>query len=252
MALCAVAIAHAAEQLPHEATFRNLSVSVPPLAQAPKLDGTVDPAEWAGAGMMPRLVFYDGEDRVTDEAGKFYLGYTEDALWLAWQIQRPKHAIAPQANITQPDRTFATMDDALELILNCRPDSKDRAVGRDFYLIWNVRGTKYDRREALGAVTPEMKWTGDWKAVSRTVPEFGWEGEARFPLAMLEGVEKPGAGVRWRFQLVENRATPANYVATAGYQLRWTEARVYPTLLFAVHDGVFVRVLDSGAMATAG
>src|SRR5436190_23950221 len=78
-----------AVEMPHEKTYRNLSVSVPRLAKAPTLDGTVDPAEWAGAAMMPRMVTFESDDHLTDEVGKFYIGYTDDALWLAWQIQRP-------------------------------------------------------------------------------------------------------------------------------------------------------------------
>jgi len=246
-------LAGAATPLPHEQPFRNLAVSVPPLAAAPTLDGTVDPAEWVSAGMMPRLIEYDREDRLMDDTTKFYIGYTKDALWLAWQIQRPKDAVAPKATITQPDRSFYRTDDAIEFMLNCRPHSKDRKNGRDFYMVWNALGTKYDRREAFDKeVTDFLRWNGDWQAVSRTVPEFGWEGEARFPLAMLEGAEPPGAGVRWRFQLCENRSTPEPFTALAGFQLTWADARLYPTLLFTGNEGVFVRVLDSGAMAAAG
>jgi len=69
-----------AEEARHEKTFRNLSVSVPLLKQAPTLDGTVDPAEWAGAGMMPRMVGFEREDRLMDEHEKFYFAYTDDAL----------------------------------------------------------------------------------------------------------------------------------------------------------------------------
>ncbi len=249
----------------HEKTFRNLSVSVPRLAQAPTLDGTVDPTEWAGAGMAPRMVGFEGEDRLLDEKQKFYFAYTDDppspndglrrtgALWVAWQIQRPKDAIAPKAIITEPDKSFWHTDDALEFMINCRPHSKHRKIGRDFYMIWNALGTKYDRREGFESETAEgIRWNGDWKAVSRTVPDFGWEGEARFPLATLEDAEKPGPGVSWIFQLAENRATPEPLVATAGYQISWFEARDYPTFLFTGPDGVFVRVLDSGPMAEAG
>lgn len=237
----------------HDKTFRNLSVSVPKLPKAPTLDGVVDPAEWAGAGMGPRMVLFEREDRMMAETEKFYYGYTDDALWVAWQIQRPKEAIAPKAVITQPDKNFWHADDALEFMLNCRPHSKDRKEGRDFYMIWNALGTKYDRRDMYpGEVNEGLRWTGDWKAVSRTVPDFGWEGEARFPLAMLEGAEKPGPGVRWQFQLAENRATPEPLVALAGYQISWFKASDYPTMLFTGDEGVFARVLDSGAMTGKG
>jgi hypothetical protein len=194
-------------------------VSVPKLAKAPTLDGTVDPAEWAGAGMAPRLNGFEREDRLMDETQRFYWGYTDDALWLAWQIQRPKDAVAPKAVITQPDKSFWRTDDAIEFMLNPRAHSKLRKSGRDFYMVWNAIGTKYDRRENFESeVTDGIRWNGAWETKSRTVPDFGWEGEVRFPLAMLEGHEKPGPGVYWIYQLCENRATPEPLVATAGYQ----------------------------------
>ncbi len=251
--LLSVVVATAADQLPHEKTFRNLSVSVPKLAQAPTLDGTIHPDEWAGAGLAPRLVVFEREERLTDEKGKFYFGYTDDALWVAWQIQRPKDALAPKAIITKPDASFFRTNDSIEFMLNCTPAGKDRPRGRDFYLCWNALGTKYDRREALTAQqSADMQWTGDWQAVSRKDSDLGWEGEARIPLAILEGAEKPAAGGRWRFQLCENRSTPEPLVALAGYQLDWFVMCDFPTLLFTGNDGVFVRVLDSGAMAEAG
>jgi len=242
-------LAGADQSLPHELTFRNLSVSVPKLAQAPTLDGTVDPAEWAGAGMMPRMVTFESDDHLTDEVGKFYIGYTDDALWLAWQIQRPKDALAPKAVITQPDRSFWHTDDAIELMINCTPEGREKMNNRDYYMIWNAIGTKYDRRDPRLAPGPALAWTGDWKAMSRTVPDFGWEGEVRVPLDILAGAEKPAGGVRWRFQLCQNLATPDAKVLLSGFQMNWGAFRDYPTLFFTGDQGVFVRVLDSGAMA---
>lgn len=237
----------------YEKSFRNLSVSVPPLKQAPTLDGTINPDEWAGAGMAPRLVMFEREERLTDFQGKYYYGYTDDALWVAWQIQRPKDALAPKAIVTKPDTGFWRTDDSIEFMLNCTPGGKDRTRGRDFYLCWNALGTKYDRREALTAQqSADLAWTGDWQAVSRKDSPIGWEGEARIPLAILEGAEKPAAGGRWRFQFCENRSTPEPIVALAGFQDNWFWSRDFPHFLFTGKEGVFVRVLDSGAMADAG
>jgi hypothetical protein len=56
----------------HEKTFRNLSVPVPKLHAAPKLDGTVDPAEWANTGVAPRMTLWERGDLLTDTQGRFY------------------------------------------------------------------------------------------------------------------------------------------------------------------------------------
>ena len=228
-------------------TFRDLFVSVPVLKQAPTLDGTINAEEWAGAGMAPRLVIFEREERLTDFQGKYYYGYTDDALWVAWQIQRPKVALAPKAIVTKPDTSFWRTDDAIEFMLNCTPAGKDRRTGRDFYLCWNAIGTKYDRREALTAQqSADMSWTGDWQAVSRKDSPIGWEGEARIPFSILEGAEKPAAGGRWRFQFCENRSTPEPLVALAGFQDNWFWSRDFPHFLFTGKEGVFARVLEIG------
>src|ERR1043166_2387248 len=224
----AIASTSFADEKLHERPFRSLSVSVPKLAQAPTLDGTVDAAEWAGAGMMPRMLTFESDDHLSDEAGKFYIGYTDDALWLAWQIQRPKDAVAPKAVITQPDRSFWHTDDAIELMLNCTPEGRDKMNNRDYYMIWNARGTKYDRRDPRLGPGPALAWTGDWKAMSRTVPDFGWGGGVRIPLDILVGAEKPAGGARWRFQLCQNLATPDAKVLLAGFQMNWGALRDYP------------------------
>ena len=90
--LLAAVIARSDEKPRYEDTFRNLSVSVPKLAKAPTIDGTVDAAEWRDAAMAPRFVMLDdgeGHDRLTGEEKKIYWGYTDGALYLAFQIQRP-------------------------------------------------------------------------------------------------------------------------------------------------------------------
>src|SRR5262245_25858769 len=61
--------------------YRYLYVSGPKLAKAPTIDGTVNADEWAGAGMAPRL-YHIEEDRLMDLESKFYIGYTDEAVYL--------------------------------------------------------------------------------------------------------------------------------------------------------------------------
>src|SRR4051812_12725988 len=71
--------------------YRDLIVSVPKMKSAPVIDGKVDAGEWEGAGMSPRLITArdDGDDRLTQLESRFYFGYTDDSVYLAFQIQRP-------------------------------------------------------------------------------------------------------------------------------------------------------------------
>lgn len=247
-ALLVVCLAAAASASDIEKTFRNVLVSVPKLPAAPTVDGTVDPEEWRHAGVGPRLLLFEGDDRLTDETQRFYFGYTDDAFYMAWQLQRPKYALAPKAIITQPDHSFFRTDDAIEFMLNCTPEGVTRQRGRDFYMLWNALGTKYDRREWWSGETADMTWTSPWKAVSRTKPDFGWEGEYTIPLESLEGAIPPAPGVQWVYQLCENQSTPYPRVALQGFQLDWFWSRDYANMIFTGAQGVYARVLECGSI----
>jgi hypothetical protein len=236
----------------HELTLRNVTVPVPKLAQAPTIDGKVDSAEWAGAGISPRSVPYEGDDLLMASQHRYFFGYTDDAFYMAWQIQRPKGAIEPKATIQTPDTPFWRTDDAIEFYLLVGPDKENKRSGWDYHVQWNAAGARYDRRVIPGAKdSVDVKWNGPWKTVSRTVPDFGWEGETYIPLAMLEGADKPGPGAYWLTKLCENRATPEPIVALMGFQENWFWSVDCPTLMFSGEQAVVARVLDCGAMAEA-
>ncbi len=224
---------------------RYLTIAVPTLKTAPKIDGTVDAAEWKDAGMAPRLVVID-DDHLTDLEARYYYGITDDALYVAFQIQRPEGSAEPRAAIVDRDRSMWRNDDAVELWLSCLPTNKPiKQRSREFYFMWNARGTQFDR---MDVPTPNAKWNPDWQCVSRTVPGYGWEGEVRIPLKQMPGVVAPQAGDEWLASFMDNQSTPFPRVAISAWSAGWTQITDYPHLRFTGADAPFVRVLDSGLM----
>src|SRR5436190_2145953 len=188
--ICSVSIlTFAADTNVVDKPYRYLYVSGPKLAKAPTMDGTVNADEWAGAGMAPRL-YHIEEDRLLDLESKFYFGYTDEAFYLAFQIQRPEGAIEPRAGVVNRDTSFWRQDDAIQLWLNSLPGPRPIPQLRDFYLMWNARGTHYDRRDKDG----NLKFNPDWQSVCRTVPGYGWEGEVRLPFKEFAPMTEPKTG----------------------------------------------------------
>ncbi|MBI4027427.1 MAG: hypothetical protein HY360_20750 [Verrucomicrobia bacterium] len=231
--------------------FRYLTVSGPKLKAAPTIDGTVNAEEWAGAGMAPRL-YHIEEDRLMDLESKFYFGYTDEAFYLAFQIQRPEDAIEPRAGIVDRDKSFWRQDDGIEFWLNSLPGPRPAPTLRDFYLMWNARGAHYDRRDKDG----NLKFNPDWQSVCRTVPGYGWEGEVRLPFKEFEPTQVPKAGDEWRYDLMDNQSTPLPQIGMSGWYPSpdwsyYAKHETFTRLRFSGDQGVFVRVLESGP-AVAG
>ena len=70
-------------------------IAVPKIAVAPKIDGLVEKREWYGASMLPRLI-RAGKGTTSEECVRLYLCHDTNAVYIAFQIDRPDNALAPQ------------------------------------------------------------------------------------------------------------------------------------------------------------
>ncbi len=252
LALTCPSVLRAADTQETDKPYRYLYVSGPKLKAAPTMDGVVNGNEWAGAGMAPRL-YHTEDDRLLDLESKFYFGYTDEAFYIAFQIQRPEGAIEPRAGIIERDKSFWRQDDGLEFWLNSLPGPRSHPAIRDFYLMWNARGTHYDRRDKDG----NLKFDPDWQSVCRTVPGYGWEGEVRLPFKEFEPTQVPKTGDEWRYCLMDNQSTPFPHIGMSGWWPApdwsyYAKDDTFTRLRFTGDAGVFVRVLESGVLRGAG
>lgn len=216
--------------------YRFPVVTAPKLAAAPKIDGTIDKAEWSGAARSAPFVNWrnDPKGAVSNEYGGYWAGYTDDALHLAWRLDRPAFALTPKADATEFDNTAVWSDDKIEIMV--RPGVGES--GQGYNIVVNAKGTRADR------YNNRIDWSEPMTTAAR-VTEKGWEGELTFPFkSMGRGTPKPGE--TWEIFLISNPKTPANVVVASSYIHDWPAHHEYGYLRFGGDNTPAVRVLEAG------
>ena len=72
-------------------TYRYPVLTAPRLSPAPVIDGVVDKAEWSAAAQsLPLVDMQDGQ--MLTEPSVYWVGQTDEALYLAFRFLRPPHA----------------------------------------------------------------------------------------------------------------------------------------------------------------
>lgn len=180
---------------------RTPAATVPRMPAPPKIDGTVDRAEWmAAADLGPFKVGLDG---LAGELNRrAWIGHDATTLYIAFSIERPAGVRAPAI----PDETghsdgsgSAKASDVVELMF---------APGLQFgqsYSVWlHANGSHGDARLKR---SKDMSWDPKWTQAAR-VTETGWEGELAIPFAAFGLDGPPAPGQWWGFDVVDNQASP--------------------------------------------
>jgi hypothetical protein len=152
---------------------------LPALAAPPAIDGTVNSAEWAGAGKLTGFVVANGA-KAAPRSTTVLSGHAGGDLCLAFICQgQPNPQAAPRA------RDAAVWeDDAVEVFV--QPPGSEAY----FHLAVSAAGVQYDAR-CQGGI--DADWNGKWAAKAGRVAD-GWTVELRLPLATLAAT----AGGVWR------------------------------------------------------
>lgn len=160
----------------------------PILATAPKIDGRVDPGEWAGAARLEGFVLPQS-GQAAPRATTVLLGRDRRNLYVAFLCDgQPNPAARDRA------RDGAVWeDDAVEVFIQ-PPGSQTY-----YHLAANARGVQYDARCTAGGNAPG--WNADWEVRTGTTAT-GWVAELAVPLAALGG-EAPGP---WRMNFGREEA----------------------------------------------
>jgi hypothetical protein len=141
---------------------------------APAIDGTVNLDEWANA-----TLFEGGVDETSGvprtEPIKYYLTYDKDFVYFAAQVtlKDPKSVRASQVR----QNVSLRGDDFVRV----RLDPFGRNGGYNQFS-FNAKGAT--QINIAGGRAPKVEWLGEIRAKGR-LTEFGWEGEARIPWAVM-------------------------------------------------------------------
>lgn len=204
---------------------------------APRVDGRVEPREWAYAAQLSPLLDH-ASGQTDQDRTVVYLTYTSERLYVGWQVYRSPEAgpMLLAAGRSGAQESHIWSDDAVELLLD-----PGRTAQRAINFVGNAEGASADGM-ASPTVNIASNWNWDYQA---TQTDWGWQGELSIAFADLglEGAPEPGSA--WGFDFVRSDKTPARRIAMWGYRMRWHDMRHYGQLRF-LGPAPAVRILQAG------
>jgi len=151
---------------------------VPLMKQAPKIDGTIEPLEWAASAGFDGFITLN-EGKLQRRRARGFVGATATHLYVAIQTQLPDEgALAAEV---KTDSLKAVYDDAAEVFVCPTPDATDRV---DYQFLCNSLGKGGYNIHLLGAGKEEPSWTGDYQQ-AHAQKDGWWTSEIAIPLAKL-------------------------------------------------------------------
>ena len=158
---------------------------VPLMKQAPKLDGQIEPREWAAsAGFDGFITLNDG--KLQRRRARGFVGATPTHLYVAIQSQLPDEG-ALLAEV-KTDSLKAAYDDSVEVYVCPTPEAVDKV---DYQFLTNSLGKGGYNIHLLGAAKEDVAWRGDFEQ-AHGQHEGWWLAEVAIPLGRL------GAGAQGR------------------------------------------------------
>jgi hypothetical protein len=151
---------------------------VPLMNTAPKLDGRIEPAEWAAsAGFDGSITLNEG--KLQRRRARGFIGATATHLYVALQTQLPDEG-ALLADV-KTDSLKTVYDDAVEVFVCPTPDAADRV---DYQFLCNSLGKGGYNIHLRGAAKEEPSWQGHYEQ-AHAVQDGWWSTEIAIPLANL-------------------------------------------------------------------
>ncbi len=138
--------------------------AVPGLRTTPiRIDGKIDPAEWANAVQLSGFFLYQDTKRALPQT-RVYVTYDSERLYIAFNCMGQGRRELTAKHKTRDDSVWE--DDAMEFLIQPDPKNNDKY----FHFIGNSAGVFYD------AEVYEKEWNGDWE-YKVNVGDDSWSGE---------------------------------------------------------------------------
>ena len=166
-------------------------VTVPHVAGAITIDGTLDDAAWASAVTLSAFEHYQNSEQQQFE-GRLYpttcrLVYDDDALYIGCSMDHQGVELHEHENVGKRDGSIFFNSDTIEVFIAPAP-----VVGEYYHLAADHTQTIYDeRRPGEGS-----NWNGEWQ-VGVNKGDGVWRLEMRIPFATV-GAQTPQPGAIWR------------------------------------------------------
>jgi hypothetical protein len=165
-----------------------------PPAVAPKVDGTVEDAEWAGSSLATDFVQFEpvrGTPSSFRTEARVFVG--EAFLYVAFRSWDPEPLTA---QITQRDAAL-NRDDSVGVLVDTFDDRQT-----SYFFAVNALGTQLDMRIADDGRTNDSNWDATWQSATERT-EWGWSAEFAVPLSSIKYVA--GEGRTWGINFLRSR-----------------------------------------------
>lgn len=216
---------------------RHPIVTAPYLAQAPKIDGQVERAEWQAAATLG-LLKVEPEGAAGEQRQTVYVGYDDANLYVGFQLERPAGALVPQMPAEAGHVDDWRAGDQVELCLD---------VGHTHTTYYNfVLYANGAFGEGQGKPGVDRNWNVPWRQAASLTPR-GWQGEMAIPFASLGLAGAPQASETWGLDFLDNRKTPSRLLAYWGF--RGPQNKKFENfghLRFGARDAPAARFLCAG------
>ncbi len=169
---------------------------VPLAANAPTLDGHIEPEEWRGAVQIDG--FSDDQRRV-----RGYVLATEDAFYLAVRSQLPDQGDL-RVNVDRDNTSEMVRDDSVELWL--APPRPGMKGSQKFQFMTNPNARRWARIHGSGGVDGEANWEAEWETESALREDGYWHCESRIPVDQMTTL--PVTAGPWTVNLWRNWKNP--------------------------------------------
>ncbi len=179
---------------------------VPLMAQAPKIDGNIEPAEWASAAGFSGFVWQNVLERRRGEA---FVGADATHLYLAIKTQLPDEGQI-LAQVAQ-DTAKLVFDDSVEVWIDPTPGAGN---GKTYQLIANAAGRAGYLEHSRGNVQEDPAWRGNWQ-IANGFHNGYWDIEIAIPVADLAPGRTADQG-SWGINLCRNWKEPWAFSSIGG------------------------------------
>ena len=179
------------------------------MAQAPRVDGRIEAAEWAGA---VRVDGFAWQGKLERRRATAFVGATATHLCLAIRSQLPEEG-ALLADVKR-DSENLVFDDSVEVWVDPTPGKES---GRRFQMLANSAGHRWYKMHAYGETPADASWRGTWQ-VEQSQHDGVWECEVALPIAEIAAGRRADEGA-WGINLCRNwkQEWAWSCLGTAGY-----------------------------------
>ncbi|MEI6500025.1 MAG: sugar-binding protein [Armatimonadota bacterium] len=205
-------------------------VSVPKVKAAPKIDGIIEPAEWANAAPLSPFVLVGGQGQPVN-ATSVWVMYDDHSLYIAAVLTDPNPA-GLKATTTDRDGPVWE-DDSLELFFDTDDQRKSY-----IHIAVNPKEVQYD------AYLKDRSADYRWKARCATLAG-AWSVEFELPFA---NDFPPALGVKWGFSAARHCAADGEISAWDRKQASFHEVANFGSLVFA-DAPLSMEITSLGALA---